>query len=102
MKSTYYDVQHQYKYIEIASLDSSPKHTWTSTPERQKVGQHPLLHTFLYYTLSSILTIKLAEADINKIKTTFLLTRIKDSNILDQLQRMTYVGLYVYTLSQTP
>jgi len=46
MKPTYYDVQLEYKYIQIASLDSSPKQTWTSTPQRQKVEQHPLLYTF--------------------------------------------------------
>jgi len=46
IKPTYYDVQHEYKYIQIASLDSSPKHTWTSSPQQQKVGRHPLLHTF--------------------------------------------------------
>lgn len=46
MKPTYSDVQHKYKYIQIASLGSSPKHTWMSNPHQQKVSQHPLLHVF--------------------------------------------------------
>lgn len=45
-KPTYSDAKHEYKPAQIASLGSSPKHSWKSNPHPQKVSQRPLLRIF--------------------------------------------------------